>query len=63
MSNSCQLLVVITTSSRPFSVTSQVIPFSYKQHAENAKASIERELNGFGTGVTAKVILMEGMSD
>ena len=63
MSNSCQLFVVVTTSSHPFNVSTQVIPFSYKHNAENAKAKIERELNGFGTGVNVSVILMEGSSD
>lgn len=40
MSNGFQLLVVITTSSHPFSVSTQVIPFAYKNSAENAKTKI-----------------------
>ena len=63
MSAQWQLLVVITTSTHPFSVTSERIPFAYKERAESAKTKIERQFNGFGTGVNVEVVLLEGASD
>lgn len=63
MSNQFQLLVVVTTSSHPYSITSERLPFISRQAAENAKTKIERELNGYNTGMSATVVLMEGASD
>lgn len=63
MSNQFQLLVVVRTSSHPYSVTSERLPFISRIAAENAKAKIERELNAYNTGVGVTVVLMEGASD